>query len=67
LPLDNDSKKLLTVNTPKGLLQFMCLPYGVFTAPPNFQLVMDRILRLPVACHLDDILVAGKDKQEHDQ
>jgi len=29
---------------------------------------MDHILqRLSVACHLDDILVAGKDKQEHDQ
>ena len=29
---------------------------------------MDRILQgLPVACYLDDILVAGKTKQEHNQ
>ena len=29
---------------------------------------MDHILQgLPVACYLDDILIAGKNKQEHDQ
>ena len=29
---------------------------------------MDRILQeLPVACHLDDIMIAGNTKEEHDQ
>ena len=68
LLLDDESKKLLVVNTPKGLFQFTRLPYGVSTAPAIFQSVMDRILQgLPVACYLDDILVAGKSKEEHDQ
>ena len=68
LPLDEESKKLLVVNTPLGLFQYTRLPYGVSTAPAIFQSVMDRILQgLPVACYLDDILVAGKSKQEHDQ
>jgi len=44
LPLDNDSKKLLTVNTQKGLFQFTRLLYHVSTAPAIFQSVMDRIL-----------------------
>ena len=44
LLLDDESKKLLVVNTPKGLFQFTRLPYGVSTAPAIFQSVMDRIL-----------------------
>ena len=67
LPLDQDSKELLVVNTPKGLFLYTRLPYGVSTAPAIFQSVMDRILQgLPVACYLDDILVAGTTQAEHD-
>ena len=68
LPLDDDSKKLLVVNTPRGLFQYTRLPYGVSTAPAIFQSVMDRILHgLPVACYLDDILIVAKTEEEHDQ
>ena len=68
LTLDEDSKNLLVVNTPKGLFRYTRLPYGVSTAPAIFQSVMDRILQgLPVACYLDDILIATKTEEEHDQ
>ena len=68
LTLDEDSKNLLVVNTPKGLYRYIRLPYGVSTAPAIFQSVMDRILQgLPVACYLDDILIATKTEEEHDQ
>ena len=68
LPLDDDSKKLLVVNTPRGLFQYTRLPYGVSTAPAIFQSVMDRILHgLPVACYLDDILIVAKTEEEHDE
>ena len=68
LLLDDDSKKLLVVNTPRGLFQYTRLPYGVSTAPAIFQSVMDRILQgLPVACYLDDILIVAKTEEEHDQ
>ena len=68
LALDEDSKRLLVVNTPRGLFRYTRLPYGVSTAPAIFQSVMDRILQgLPVACYLDDILIATKTKEEHDQ
>ena len=66
--MDEDSKKLLVVNTPKGLFQYTRLPYGVSIAPAIFQSVMDRILYgLPVACYLDDIHIATKTKEEHDK
>lgn len=66
LLLDDDSKKLLVVNTPRGLYQYTRLPYGVSTAPAIFQSVMDRILQgLPVARYLDDILITTKSEEEH--
>ena len=67
LTLDEDSKKLLVVNTPKGLFRYTRLLYGVSTAPAIFQSVMDRILQgLPVACYLDDNYThSKKTEQEH--
>ena len=66
LPVHVDSKPLLVINTPKGLFQYTRLPYGVSVAPAIFQSVMDRVLQgLPVACYLDDILIAAPTEREH--
>ena len=67
IPLEEQSKKYLVINTHKGLYRFTRLPYGVAAAPSIFQQIMDQILpKLPgVVCYLDDILVTGKDTQEH--
>ena len=66
LTVDEDSKALLVINTPKGLFQYNRLPYRVSVAPAIFQSVMDRVLQgLPVACYLDDILIAALTEQEH--
>ena len=54
---------MLVINTPKGLFQYNCLPYGVSVALAISQLVMDHVLQgLPVACYLDD---ATPMEQEH--
>ena len=67
LAVDDDSKELLVINTPKGLFRYNRLPYGVSIAPAIFQSVMDRVLHnLPVACYLDDILIAAPTVKEHD-
>ena len=42
LPVDEDSKGLLVINTPKGLFQYNRLPYGVFVAPAIIQLVSSK-------------------------
>ena len=66
LPVHEDSKPLLVINTPKGLFQYTRLPYGVSVAPAIFQAVMDCVLQgLPVACYLDDILIAAPTESEH--
>ena len=37
VPLDEESKKLLVVNTQKGLYRYTILPFGVSSAPGIFQ------------------------------
>ena len=67
LRLHEESKKFVTINTPKGLYQFQRLPFGIASAPAIFQRVMDEVLAdLPfVKCFLDDLLVTGKTVEEH--
>ena len=68
LELDEESKKMLTINTHKGLHQPNRLSYGVNSAPVIFQRTTDKIL--PgidgVACYLvDDILITAMSTEKH--
>ncbi|XP_043224264.1 uncharacterized protein K02A2.6-like [Amphibalanus amphitrite] len=65
--LSEASKRLLVINTPRGLLQPQRLPYGVAQAPELFQKVMDQALQGldGVLVYLDDILVASSSVEEH--
>ena len=67
LQLDDDSKKLVTVNTHRGLFQYNRLPFGVSAAPAVFQRTMENLLRgcQGVCIYLDDILIAGSTTEEH--
>ena len=67
LELEPESRKYLAINTHLGLYQFTRLPYGVASAPAQFQKVMDTLLQgLPgVICYLDDILITGATAAEH--
>ncbi|KFD46168.1 hypothetical protein M513_12942, partial [Trichuris suis] len=44
LELDEESKKILVINTHKGLFRYNRLPFGVSAAPSIFQRTMDRML-----------------------
>ena len=48
---------------------FRCLPYGISSAPEVFLKQMDRELGHleGVTCHVDDILIKGRNQAEHDQ
>lgn len=61
VPLAEESKALLTVNTHLGLFQFQRLPYGIASAPAIFQSLMDEVLKgIPkVGCYIDDVIVVG--------
>ena len=67
IPLDENSKTLITINTHRGLFRYNRLPFGVASAPAVFQQAMDTILQgVPnVICYIDDILVSGRSYSEH--
>ncbi|UYV70739.1 K02A2.6-like, partial [Cordylochernes scorpioides] len=67
--LSEEAKRVVNINTTKGLFAFKRLPYGVAVAPNKFQREMDNLFAdmSEVACYIDDILVAGKDHRDHEQ
>ena len=67
LELEQESRKYLAINTHRGLYQYTRLPYGVASAPAQFQKVMDTILQgIPrVICYIDDILITGSTDEQH--
>ena len=67
LQLDDDSKKLVTVNTHCGLFQYHRLPFGVSAAPAVFQRCIETLLQSchGVSVYLDDILITGSTIEEH--
>ena len=67
IPLDEASQKLVTINTHKGLYKYNRLPLGISAAPSIFQRTMESILQgLPGVCvYLDNILITGKNDEEH--
>ncbi|XP_065185812.1 uncharacterized protein K02A2.6-like [Sycon ciliatum] len=69
LLLDDESKLLTTINTSKGLFVYNRLPFGVSAAPAIFQRTMEQLLAglSFVVVYLDDIVVSGKTRAEHDE
>ena len=65
--LEEESQKLVTITTHKGLFKYNRLPFGISTAPAVFQRVMENLLQglKYVAVYLDDILVTGRSRAEH--
>ena len=68
IPLAKPSRLLTTFITPTGRYCFNKLPFGISSAPEHFQKRMSAILSglNGVVCQMDDVLVFGKDKSEHD-
>ena len=69
VPLANTSRLLTMFVTPYGCFCFNKLRiYGITSAPEHFQWRINEILRdlLGVVCHVDDILITGRDQKEHD-
>jgi hypothetical protein len=68
IKLDQESSMLTTFNTPFGRFRFLRMPFGIHSAQDVFQRLVDRTFGdLPgVAAIIDDILVFGETKEEHD-
>ena len=68
IPLSPQSRLLTTFITPFGRFCFNKLPFGICSAPEHFQKRMSAILAglEGVLCLMDDVLIFGSNKGEHD-
>lgn len=68
IPLSPESHPLTLFITPFGRYHFNKLPFSISSAPELFQRRMNAILEglEGVTCLIDNVLVVGKDKAEHD-
>jgi hypothetical protein len=67
IPMDEASREYVTITTHKGLFRYRRLPFGIYTASGIFQRAIDTTLQglEGVQVYADDLLVTGKDDQEH--
>ena len=67
MAMDDESKKLLTINTHKGLFTFDRLPFGIASAPAMWQRTMEQVLQgIPgMQCILDNMIITGRNDEEH--
>ena len=69
LPIHPDSRHLTTFATPEGLKRFTRVPFGLSSAGPCFQQVMESILQglKGVVVYLDDVVVRAASQAGHDR
>ncbi len=67
VPLSEEAKKCVTINTHRGLYQYNRLPFGIVSVPAIFQRTMDTLLlEIPhTSAYIDDILITGASETEH--
>ena len=61
VPLDEESQKLTTINTHKGLFMYTWLCFGIDYLPGLFQGIPKTV------AYLDDILISGRTMEEHNR
>lgn len=69
IPLHEDNKHLTAFITNGGMFQYKRTPYGLSSAPSAFQKILLSILVGVKRAFsiIDDIVVHGKDSQQHNQ
>jgi len=67
--LEEGSKRYCAFSTPYGTYNFNRLPFGIACAPELFQQLTNKYFGdiQNVCVYIDDILVYGKTKEEHDE
>ncbi len=69
VPMAAASREKTAFSTPRGLFEFVVVPFGLTNAPSAFQRMMDQVLGDLVGrcCHvfLDDVIVYSRTPEEH--
>lgn len=67
--LDEENSRLCTFNTPEGRYRFICLPYGILSAPEVYHKTIHMIFEhIPrVETMMDDIIVWGATREVLDK
>ena len=68
VPIKQEDREKTAFITPKGLYQFINMPFGLSGAPATFQRMMDNVLRETrdfAGVYLDDIIVYSTTWEEH--
>lgn len=69
IPLSKESALLTMFITPNGRYHFNRLPFGIASAPEHFHNMMMTEITTGlegVVCHMDDVLIWGATKEQHD-
>ncbi|XP_024893206.1 uncharacterized protein K02A2.6-like [Temnothorax curvispinosus] len=68
LEIAEDHREITTIITPFGLFRYTRVPFGLKTASAEFQEAMDNTLAGldGVDAYLDDVIVRGSNRREHD-
>ena len=67
IPIDNNFKEVMMINTPVGLLKWRRMPYGIKTASTIFQRAIKQILEEDIkdmVCYQDDICIGATNEKE---
>ncbi|CAM4927323.1 unnamed protein product [Rotaria socialis] len=67
IELDEQSKSLVVINTPLGLFRYNRMPFDISNAPAIFQKIINQVI-VGVSnsiAYLGDILITGKNEEEH--
>ena len=69
LVLDDESSYLCTFNTPFGRFRYKRLPFGISSAPEVYHQTINQLFAdiNKVDTSMDDIILWGRTKQEHDE
>ena len=65
--LDDESSRMLTINTRRGLFKVNRLPFRISSAPAIFQRTIESLVKdIPnTIMYLDDVLLTGSDERSH--
>ncbi len=69
VPLAPESKEITAFSTPNGHFEWLCMLFGLKSAPTTFQRMINHLfsgtLGKGVYAYLDDLLICGKDIDSH--